>query len=187
MRQVRTIGFGICIVLAMPTLVSADTVADCQWATRDPPAVVRACSSLISSDKAVEPWMHFNRGLAYKVLGQLKEALTDYSKAIELNPAFGAAYTNRGNVRLLLNDTAGAMKDFRKAIQLDPKDDVARQNLKAIQAALRKIGADKSDKSTTRGSRRTPSLRDRQRGRPTCCASCHAVGFRSNSPACRER
>jgi Flp pilus assembly protein TadD len=82
-------------------------------------------------------------------LGQLAEAHSDYTKAIEYDPSFGAAYTNRGNVRALSNDLAGAHADFRKALKLDPKDHVAIQNLKAIQAALRKVDVDKSGKGVT--------------------------------------
>jgi Flp pilus assembly protein TadD len=95
--------------------------------------------------------MYFNRGLAYKTLGQLENAYLDYSRAIELNPAFGAAYTNRGNVQLLRNDVAAAMADFRMALELDPNDQVARENLEAIEAALRKIGADKSGRGAATG------------------------------------
>jgi tetratricopeptide (TPR) repeat protein len=94
--------------------------------------------------RAPEPWMYFNRGLAFKMLGQLEEAYRDYSKAIELNPTFAAAYTNRANVRILRNDAAGAIEDFRTALELDPGDEVALANLSAIERALRKVGADKS-------------------------------------------
>jgi tetratricopeptide (TPR) repeat protein len=78
------------------------------------------------------------------MLGQLEEAYLDYSKAIELNPTFAAAYTNRGNVRLLRNDAAGAIEDFRTAIELDPSDEIARENLSAIEGVLRKVGGHKS-------------------------------------------
>ena len=88
--------------------------------------------------------MYFNRGLAFKVLGKLDEAHFDYSKAIELDPSFAAAYANRGNVRIIRNDVNGAMADFRRALALDPNDDVTRANFEAIEAALRKVGAGKS-------------------------------------------
>ena len=95
--------------------------------------------------------MYFNRGLAFKMLGQLAEAQSDYTKAIELDPSFAAAYANRGNVRALRNDLVGAMMDFRKALRLDPNDDVARQNLKAVESALRKVGVGTSGRGAVTG------------------------------------
>jgi tetratricopeptide (TPR) repeat protein len=118
--------------------------ADCQWAPDDPAAVVQSCTAQLSVEKAPAAWMYFNRGLAFKVLGKLDEAHRDYSKAIELDPSFAAAYANRGNVRIIRNDVNGAMADFRRALALDPNDDVTRANFEAIEAALRKVGAGKS-------------------------------------------
>jgi tetratricopeptide (TPR) repeat protein len=153
MRPALTLGLGTCILLALLTPGFADTVGECEWAGDDPRAVIDACTTLLSGGGAAA-WMYFNRGLAFKILGELAEAASDYTKAIELDPSFGAAYTNRGNVRVLRNDLHGALADFRKALTLDPNDDVARQNLKAIQAALRKVNADKSGKGMTTGPRR---------------------------------
>jgi tetratricopeptide (TPR) repeat protein len=118
--------------------------ADCQWGSEDPAAVVQSCTARLSVEKAPAAWMHFNRGLAFKVLGKLDEAHRDYSKAIKLDPSFAAAYANRGNVRIIRNNVSGAMADFRKALALDPSDDVTRANFEAIEAALRKVGAGKS-------------------------------------------
>ena len=70
-----------------------------RWAPDDPTAVVQSCTAQLSVEKAPAAWMYFNRGLAFKVLGKLDEAHRDYSKAIELDPSFAAAYANRGNVR----------------------------------------------------------------------------------------
>jgi tetratricopeptide (TPR) repeat protein len=149
MLTVVTYGCAIGIVLAVMPPVFANPISDCNWRANDPRAVVHACTALLGAENAPEPWMYYNRGLAFKMLGQLEKAYLDYSKAIELNPAFGAAYTNRGNVRLLRNDVAGAILDFQTALELDPNDHVARENLEAIQAALRKVGADKSGKGAT--------------------------------------
>jgi Flp pilus assembly protein TadD len=140
--------------LVLSANARADTQSDCQWTISDPDRVVRACTLLLGEQKTPKAWMHFNRGLALKLLGRLEEAERDYSKAIGLDAKNAAAYTNRGNVRLLLNDMAGALADYRKAIRLDPKDEVARQNLKAIEAALRKVGADKTGQGVTSGTAR---------------------------------
>jgi len=38
-----------------------------------------------------------NRGLAYGKLNKYEQAMEDFSRAIELNPALAEAYYNRGN------------------------------------------------------------------------------------------
>jgi tetratricopeptide (TPR) repeat protein len=150
MRVVFACPFAITSMLGALTPAFADSVSDCQWATDDPKVVIEACS-VVLSDKAAKPWMYFNRGLAFKLLGELDEASSDYSKAIELDPSYAAAYANRGNVRLLRNDVVGALADYRMAIKLDPNDQIARQNLKAVEKALRKVGAKKSGSGVKTG------------------------------------
>jgi tetratricopeptide (TPR) repeat protein len=81
----------------------------------------------------------------------LEKAHRDYSRAIELDPSFAAAYANRGNVRIIRNNVSGAMADFRKALALDPNDDVTRANFEAIEAALRKVGAGKPSNAIATG------------------------------------
>ena len=46
-------------------------------------------------------------------------AISDFTKAIEINPSEGAYY-NRGNRRMNLKDYYGAISDYIKAIELDP-------------------------------------------------------------------
>jgi tetratricopeptide (TPR) repeat protein len=149
MRAILKSAFGIGLALATIAPALANPTADCNWTTDNPADVVGACSTLLTEEKTGEPWMYFNRGLAYKMLGQLEKAYSDYSKAIEINPSFAPAYTNRGNLRLLLNDVSGAIADFRTALKFDPGDQIAHENLAAIKASLRKVGADKSGNGVT--------------------------------------
>ena len=81
---------GGCMLLATIMPVLASPVAYCNWTNNDPAAVVQECTAQLRA-QTPEPWMYFNRGLAFKMLGQLEEAYLDYSKAIELNPTFAAA------------------------------------------------------------------------------------------------
>jgi tetratricopeptide (TPR) repeat protein len=143
-RSILTGASSVCLIASFLTPAFALPSADCQWGSEDPAAVVQSCTVRLSVEKAPAAWMYFNRGLAFKVLGKLDEAHRDYSKAIELDPSFAAAYANRGNVRIIRNNVNGAMADFRKALALDPSDDVNRANFEAIEAALRNVGAGKS-------------------------------------------
>ena len=50
--------------------------------------------------------------------GSLPEAYEDYSKAIELNPAFAEAYYNRGIIQIFMKDTRKGCLDISKAGEL---------------------------------------------------------------------
>ena len=50
--------------------------------------------------------------------GKLPEAYNDYTKAIELNPAFAEAYYNRGLVQIFMKDTRKGCLDMSKAGEL---------------------------------------------------------------------
>lgn len=59
-------------------------------------------------------------GNAKQALGNINDALQDYTRAIELNPKSVKAYTNRGSAKCLLKDYNSAFSDFNSAINLDP-------------------------------------------------------------------
>lgn len=65
--------------------------------------------------------VYFYRGYIYGLKqGKRKEAISDYSKAIELNPEFVEAYNNRGNSYSDLEQYDKALADYNKAIELRP-------------------------------------------------------------------
>ena len=45
-------------------------------------------------------------------------AISDYTKAIEINPKEAKAYCNRGSAKNVLKDYSGAISDYTKAIEL---------------------------------------------------------------------
>jgi tetratricopeptide (TPR) repeat protein len=47
-------------------------------------------------------------------------ALSDYSKAIEINPNYANAYNNRGNLYSELQKYDLALSDYSKAIEINP-------------------------------------------------------------------
>ena len=70
-----------------------------------------------------------NSGVAKDNSQDYYGAMTDYNKAIELNPNSSLAYYDRGTLKLnKLHDYRGAIVDFDKAIEIDPNYAVAYGN-----------------------------------------------------------
>ena len=61
-----------------------------------------------------------NRGNAYKNLGNYSQAIVDYDKAIELDPAIAEAYYCRGNAYVALGNEKQAIEDYDRAIEINP-------------------------------------------------------------------
>ena len=56
-------------------------------------------------------------------------AISDYTKAIEINPNDAKAFYNRGNSKDEIQDYEGAISDFRKAIEINPQYVAAYNNI----------------------------------------------------------
>ncbi|MFM6787580.1 MAG: tetratricopeptide repeat protein, partial [Microcystis panniformis] len=63
---------------------------------------------------------YYNRGLLYSDLQKYDLALSDYSKAIEINPNYAEAYLNRGNLYYNQQKYELALSDYSKAIEINP-------------------------------------------------------------------
>ena len=61
----------------------------------------------------------FNKGDEYLKQGNYDQAISDYTKAIEINPTDGA-YNNRGNAYLNKGNLAQAISDYTQAIGINP-------------------------------------------------------------------
>ena len=68
------------------------------------------------------------RGVAHNEKGEFDLAMTDFNKAIELDPDFAKAYINRGAIYIEKGAFDLAIPDFDKAIELDPDDVAAYSN-----------------------------------------------------------
>ena len=71
---------------------------------------------------------YFDRAFEKGNNGDYYGAISDYTKAIEINPNDGVAFYNRGWNKAKLKDYYGAIFDFTKVINLNPKDAEAFSN-----------------------------------------------------------
>ncbi len=65
--------------------------------------------------------IYCNRGIAYYELGNHRQALSDYDRAIENNPKYANAYNDRGIVHGELASYRLAIEDFDRAIEINPE------------------------------------------------------------------
>ena len=69
---------------------------------------------------AYEPEYYRLCGNAYRAMGRYEEALADFTRAIELDPADAWAIASRGQTYRLMGRYDEALADFTRAIELDP-------------------------------------------------------------------
>ncbi len=65
---------------------------------------------------------YYNRGLAYKNLGEYRRAIEDFDQLLRLYPDDAYAYYDRGLAYDLLGDHARAIEDYDQTLRLDPDD-----------------------------------------------------------------
>ena len=64
---------------------------------------------------------YYNRGNAKTDLNDYYGSISDYTKAIEINPNYKSAFKNRGLSKKKIGDMKGACSDWRKASSLGYK------------------------------------------------------------------
>jgi Tfp pilus assembly protein PilF len=65
---------------------------------------------------------HFERGVTYLKLGNYRQAISDFERAIEINPDYAVAYHDRSVVYGILGDRRHEIKDLQKAQSLGSKN-----------------------------------------------------------------
>ncbi len=90
--------------------------------------------------KEAEAEKYFDNGSAKYKKGDLKGAIADFNKAIELDPKNANTYNNRGNAKYELKQYDEAIKDYDKAIELNPDFALAYYNRGAAKYDLKQYG-----------------------------------------------
>ncbi|HEY6626494.1 MAG TPA: tetratricopeptide repeat protein [Ignavibacteriaceae bacterium] len=68
-----------------------------------------------------ETGIHIFKGVYYDEQGKFEQAISEYVKAIEVNPNYEVAYNNRGMSYYNQGEYERAISDYTKAIGLNPK------------------------------------------------------------------
>jgi Flp pilus assembly protein TadD len=116
-----------CVVLLFSSAAAAQNPAD-NWARcegSDPDASIAACTALVESGKEdnENQAVAFNsRGIAFAMKGKQDQAITDFNRAIQLEPDYAGAFSNRANAYAAKGEFDQAMADYDRAIQLKPDD-----------------------------------------------------------------
>ena len=80
--------------------------------------LILAVSEIVYAKDAA---FYFNRAYDKNEKGDYSGAISDYTKALEINPQYADAYYGRGIAKYNLKDYYGALSDFTKAIEINPK------------------------------------------------------------------
>jgi predicted O-linked N-acetylglucosamine transferase (SPINDLY family) len=89
--------------------------------------------------KAADAKVHYQRGNAENGLGRWQSALTEYDRAIALDPQFAYAYCNRGAVLERLGRWDDALANYDRALELDPDDVLTYYNRGSVLKQLRRF------------------------------------------------
>ena len=66
-----------------------------------------------------------NRGVVYGIIKKYDEAISDFNKAIEINPNYVDAHYNRGIIHCYKREYDKALSDYDGLIKIHPIDGVA--------------------------------------------------------------
>ena len=100
----------------------------------------------IEEEGKADPKWHYCLGYAYNGLGKQEEAISSFSKAIQVSPEYSPAYMLRGNIYFKLERYKEAIQDYEQTIKLDPSNTDAQIGRKL---ALKKIDKQKKPSSNT--------------------------------------
>jgi tetratricopeptide (TPR) repeat protein len=82
-------------------------------------AAAAAYGQAIAMD-ATQPYVYTKRATAFAANGQTKQALADYSKALEMKPDVVSTLVNRGKLHLQMCHLGDAKEDFAAALAARP-------------------------------------------------------------------
>jgi tetratricopeptide (TPR) repeat protein len=95
-----------------------------------------------AEDRAEEA---YQQGMQMMAPGQYRDAIEQFTKAIEISPQLAQAYFQRGNAHEVLNEIDAALADYASAVAINPNLAtvyVARANIYRARGDMQKAAAD---------------------------------------------
>jgi tetratricopeptide (TPR) repeat protein len=90
---------------------------------------LESSNSTVPTNTSTAEDYYRNANIKYYELRDISGGLSDYDRAIELDPNHALAYSNRGNIKKdRLHDYHGSLADYDRAIELNPNDAVTYYN-----------------------------------------------------------
>lgn len=136
MRSILLFSVFFATMLSGASAQSPAPLMDCAFGALD--AKIAACTKLIEArqlDAARMAMAHTNRGRWYVEKKKPDQALTDFNRAVELDPTLAQAYYERGLLHAKAGRNEQAIADYRKALEYNPGDGAARAGLHALGAS----------------------------------------------------
>ena len=103
---------------------------------------------LAEGNRSISAETYYTWGNTKYYLGDYKGAISDYDRAIRLNPDYADAYYNRGNAKGKLGQYFAAISDYDRAIRLNPDYALAYYSRGNAKAVLNRILEAKRDART---------------------------------------
>ncbi len=129
-----------------PVAVEPVDIAPCLAATAadDMEKAFSACTPVIDNEKTAKPdrvKALIARGALAARHDQLNQAISDYGRALQLDPSLADIFNARGELWLKQGNRPRAVQDFGAALKLNPNHEKAKANHKAMARELERIGA----------------------------------------------
>ncbi|KAF8894057.1 phosphoprotein phosphatase [Infundibulicybe gibba] len=106
-------------------------------------AAARLYSEAIEKNP-LDPILWCNRAYARMKLEEYGYALSDASKAVELDPKYAKAYYRRATCHMQILKPQAAVADFKRVLTLEPKNEAVRAQMVSTQKLIRRIEFEKA-------------------------------------------
>ena len=93
--------------------------------------------SIAQNNRYFEAFLALEEGNNFYFNHNFQSAVSEYDRAIEIQPNFAEAYNNRGNANVMLKNYQQAVQDYRNAIKYNKVDARIHNNLGSIYLILK--------------------------------------------------
>ena len=95
-------------------------------------ALAKYSEALKFAENGEDPEVFFNRGIAYKVMGEIDKAAAEYERALEVTPKYAEALNNLGNIRKDQKQYDEAIRCLELSIEVFPDNPSTYNNLGTV-------------------------------------------------------